>query len=99
MKKRMTVILAFILILAIFPIPVLAAQNYVEYTLYVERPASAAGNYYYHGAKYEPVTGTYLGMFAEGDAQMHDWNSPSADYWYFGGTPRLRAGARLGLRL
>ena len=55
----------------------------------MERPASAAGNYYYHGAKYEPVTGTYLGMFAEGDAQMHDWNSPSADYWYFGGTPRL----------
>ena len=70
-----------------------AEPSYTEYDLYVERPSSEAGNKYYHEAKYEPKTGAYLAMFAEGDEAMHDAGNATRrtepEDWYFGGTPRI----------
>lgn len=55
--------------------------------VYLERPASEAGNRFYNGAKYEPTIGSYLGMFAEGDEAVH--NAWTGDPFYFDGVPDL----------
>jgi len=55
--------------------------------VYVERPAAEAGERFYHGVKYEPLNGAYLGMFAEGDEVVHDpW---TGNPFYFDGVPKL----------
>ena len=93
MRSGIAVFLTALLIAGLLPAAAFAAPSYTAYELYVERPASEAGNKFYHGAKYEPKTGAYLAMFAEGDEKMHDagnsthWTGP--DEWYFGGTPRI----------
>lgn len=43
-----------------------------EVRVFVERPSSTLGDKYYHGAKFEPKTGCYLGLFGEGDPGIHD---------------------------
>lgn len=54
---------------------------------YIERPASENKDLLYHGVKYEPITGSYLGMFAEGDEVVHDpW---TGNPFYFDGVPEL----------
>ena len=67
LRRWLTGVLVLAGILAISSAIALAAPSYTEYDLYVERPSSEAGNKFYHGAMYEPKTGSYLAMFAEGD--------------------------------
>lgn len=87
-RKRIAVALSVALVATAVPmLQVSAATSYTEYDIYIERPASEQGNSYYHGAKYEPVTGSYLAMYAEGDDKMHNWNAAQSDGWYFGGVP------------
>ena len=89
MKTRVIAsLLAVLMLSALFPAGAGAAPSYTEYELYVERPAAEAGSNYYHGAKFEPKTGAYLGIYAEGDEKMHDWNVGTYSGWYFGQVPR-----------
>lgn len=64
-----------------------SAEASKDVRVYLERPSSEAGNKLYRGAKYEPVVGSYLGMFAEGDEAVH--NGWSGNPFYFDGVPKL----------
>lgn len=83
LKSLRVTLLAFILVAV--AVPVSAAGKDVR--VYIERPSSEAGNKFYRGAKYEPVIGSYLGMFAEGDEAVH--NGWTGDPFYFDGVPKL----------
>lgn len=88
MKKTKLVTLALTVATILSGYSVSTAATYTEYEMYVKRPSNFAGNTYYTGAKYEPVTGAYLGLFAEGDRAVHDWNVDSWG-WYFTNVPKV----------
>lgn len=86
-KKIFTATILFVFLLTSVFVPFTALAAYTDVSFYVERPASEAGSKFYSGAKYEPVLGTYLGMFAEGDEAVH--NPWTGDPFYFDGVPKL----------
>lgn len=51
-----------------------------EVRLFVTAPASAVGEQLYTGAKYEPVAGTYLGVYGELDPKVHNPSSGKPFY-------------------
>lgn len=64
-----------------------ALASGTDIRVYMERPSAEAGNKLYRGAKYEPVVGSYLAMFAEGDEAVH--NAWTGNPFYFDGVPAL----------
>lgn len=56
MKKTKLVTLALTVATILLGYSVSTAATYTEYEMYVKRPSNFAGNTYYTGAKYEPVT-------------------------------------------
>ncbi len=51
-----------------------------EVRLFVTAPPEAVADRYYSGAKHEPVTGAYLGVYAERDSSVHDPSDGSPFY-------------------
>ncbi len=84
MKKHRIAVLVLSLIL-IMNASVFAAD--IDMRLYIKEPAKAGQTQNYHGAKFEPEIGTYLGMFAEGDIAVH--NAMTGDPFYFDAVPKL----------
>ena len=83
--KHLILIATVVMVMA----PVISfGYSNTEYDLYVERPAAEAGTQFYHGAKYEPVTGAYIGVYAEGDTVFHNPYSSSSD-WYLSKVKQL----------
>lgn len=58
-----------------------------EMNLYVQKAVQGTDKQAYHGAKFEPKTGSYLGVFAEGDPEVH--NTATGNPFYFDGVPKL----------
>ncbi|WP_374711823.1 stalk domain-containing protein [Symbiobacterium terraclitae] len=58
-----------------------------EVRLFVTAPAAAVGKRLYTGAKHEPVTGAYLGVYAELDRKVH--NPETGKPFYTEGVPAL----------
>ncbi|SOC37326.1 stalk domain-containing protein [Ureibacillus acetophenoni] len=48
--------------------------------LFTEMDGQAASTRYYHGGKYEPILGAYIGAYAEMDDAVHDPFDPSKFY-------------------
>ncbi|MBS5595262.1 MAG: stalk domain-containing protein [Clostridiales bacterium] len=70
--------------------PAFADPTYTEYGIYVQKPASVAGDRFYHGAKFEPKTGSYLGIFAQGDRALNNDNAPAeSGEWFLHTTERV----------
>lgn len=84
MKKIGCLCLIF-LFLIVNVAPSYAAAN--EMNLYVEKEVQAGDQQGYHGAKFEPKVGSYLGIFAEGDQAVH--NTATGVPFYFDGVPAL----------
>jgi hypothetical protein len=51
-----------------------------EVRLFTTAPSEAVANRYYTGGKYEPVVGSYLGVYAELDPLVHDWRDGNPFY-------------------
>ncbi len=83
-KSLSVALTAFVFLAVLMPVSATAAT---DIRVYLERPSSEAGNKLYRGAKYEPVVGSYLGMFAEGDEAVH--NGWTGNPFYFDGVPAL----------
>ncbi|NLW92649.1 MAG: hypothetical protein GXY34_13755 [Syntrophomonadaceae bacterium] len=75
-------ILMFVLVNAA---PAYAATN--EMKLYVQKVVQPGDQQAYHGAKFEPKIGSYLGVYAEGDPVVHNVNT--GEPFYFEGIPKL----------
>jgi len=58
-----------------------------EMKLYVQKVVQAGDQQAYHGAKFEPKIGSYLGIYAEGDRVVH--NANTGNPFYFEGVPDL----------
>lgn len=83
LSKVVAMCLTAALLLSGMPAPSQAAPHYNEHDVYIEKPASEAGNRFYHGAKYEPRVGSYLGMFAQGDPGFNDeMAAPNTGGWF-----------------
>ncbi len=44
----------------------------VDMRIYIKKEVTETDQQMYHGVKYEPKVGAYLGMYAEGDKAVHD---------------------------
>lgn len=84
MKKISCLCLIF-LFLIVNAAPCRAETN--EMNLYVQKVVKSGDKQAYHGAKFEPKTGSYLGIFAEGDPAVH--NTATGNPFYFEGVPKL----------
>lgn len=89
MKKGIAFLLAAALLLGGLPTPSQAA-HFNEHDVYIEKPAAEAGDRFYHGAKFEPKVGSYLGIFCQEDPGLNDGNAaPEAGRWFTSLVPQV----------
>ncbi len=83
MKKCIALLLSILCIMSSMPV----FADGTDMRLYIKKDALATDQQAYHGAKFEPKIGSYLGMFAEGDKAVHDpW---TGNPFYFDAVPKL----------
>ncbi len=84
MKRLIIISVAIVLCLAL-NMSVFADD--VDMRLYIKKDATESDQQMYHGVKYEPKVGAYLGMYAEGDKVVHD--PMTGNPFYFDAVPKL----------
>ena len=88
MKKILCLCLVILFVIMNVPPSCAAAKTAAnEMKLYVEKAVQAGDQQAYHGAKFEPKIGSYLGIYAEGDRVVH--NAYTGNPFYFDGVPGL----------
>ncbi len=81
--KKLIILLALLSAL----LSVFCFADDVDMRLYITKEATETDAQMYHGAKYEPKVGAYLGMYAEADSALH--NPMTGNPFYFYSVPRL----------
>ncbi len=87
MKKKLFLTFLILTLIVGSSMPAFAKKAPVDMLLYIKRTPTQYETQNYHGAKFEPKIGCYLGMFAEGDTVVHDpW---TGDPFYFDAVPKV----------
>ncbi len=87
MKKKITTSILLLIFTINIAMPAFADDNPIDMRIYIKQRPTQNETQNYHGAKFEPKIGCYLGMFAEGDKKVH--NAWTGSPFYFDGVPKL----------